>query len=570
MNIKKQIETIRKRHQIQKILNQNGLLAIFNVDADDDEDWVTIRGTHVLIDENGVAQGGGKLKGMTFSNAKSTKKASKPKSKFESAMGNAIKNADNHAVASALKGMKTGDSFSYDSYGINVTVKKTGDDSYDYEYGSFFKYSNKTSFETSYLVQYDDPKNLKSHTTAEQTMEEHQKVEETQTNSESPAKESENTAQKPKNEAFETNLQSAMKLPKNVPSGIAGDAYGKALKEMKVGDSFKYGSDTGHNYSLKKTGDNEYILSHGESEQYHTTLSAGKALYSAKKYGILNGLPEYIHGEPTKAVNPTDTATETTPQKPKKKGLTKKAKEWATRFTQEAKDKAKWFTNKSGGYAAAKDYFSPVSESVYEKATKPQLAAEMEYTGTGSYYMNRVLAGFNGSYDMSNYKGYGGIDIDSSGYGTHIRQLTNLIKKSKYDHDVWLNSCQSYGWLNGLLGYQNEDITKMSDKQLQSYVGSTAKIPGFVSASIDKEKKFKSSPEVVANIYAPKGSEMFYTTRGEYGTAEHEMILQRGGSYKITKLEWGKNQYGKKCLYADLEIHPEDGYDTFQQTKKKS
>lgn len=41
-----------------------------NADAAEDENWVTINGTHVLIDENGVAQGGGKLKGMSFKDAK--------------------------------------------------------------------------------------------------------------------------------------------------------------------------------------------------------------------------------------------------------------------------------------------------------------------------------------------------------------------------------------------------------------------------------------------------------------------------------------------------------------------
>ena len=45
-----------------------------NADAAEDENWVTINGTHVLIDENGVAQGGGKLKGMSFKDAKSQKR----------------------------------------------------------------------------------------------------------------------------------------------------------------------------------------------------------------------------------------------------------------------------------------------------------------------------------------------------------------------------------------------------------------------------------------------------------------------------------------------------------------
>lgn len=44
-----------------------------NADAAEDENWVTINGTHVLIDENGVAQGEGKLKGMSFKDAKSQK-----------------------------------------------------------------------------------------------------------------------------------------------------------------------------------------------------------------------------------------------------------------------------------------------------------------------------------------------------------------------------------------------------------------------------------------------------------------------------------------------------------------
>lgn len=44
-----------------------------NADAAEDENWVTINGTHVLIDENGVAQGRGKLKGMSFKDAKSQK-----------------------------------------------------------------------------------------------------------------------------------------------------------------------------------------------------------------------------------------------------------------------------------------------------------------------------------------------------------------------------------------------------------------------------------------------------------------------------------------------------------------
>lgn len=40
----------------------------------DEEEWITIKGTHVLVDENGEAKSGGKLKGMTFKDAKPQKK----------------------------------------------------------------------------------------------------------------------------------------------------------------------------------------------------------------------------------------------------------------------------------------------------------------------------------------------------------------------------------------------------------------------------------------------------------------------------------------------------------------
>lgn len=52
---------------------EQSVLAESHKDAANAEDWVAINGTHVLIDENDVAQGGGKLKGMSFKDAKSQK-----------------------------------------------------------------------------------------------------------------------------------------------------------------------------------------------------------------------------------------------------------------------------------------------------------------------------------------------------------------------------------------------------------------------------------------------------------------------------------------------------------------
>ena len=57
-----------------RMMLEAGFLPIMfnNKGSRKDDDWVTISGTHVLLNENGKAQGGGKLKGKTFSKAKSS------------------------------------------------------------------------------------------------------------------------------------------------------------------------------------------------------------------------------------------------------------------------------------------------------------------------------------------------------------------------------------------------------------------------------------------------------------------------------------------------------------------
>lgn len=43
----------------------------------DEDEWITVNGTHVLIDDDGTAKSGGTLKGKNFSGAKSQKSTSK-------------------------------------------------------------------------------------------------------------------------------------------------------------------------------------------------------------------------------------------------------------------------------------------------------------------------------------------------------------------------------------------------------------------------------------------------------------------------------------------------------------
>jgi hypothetical protein len=82
---------------------------------------------------------------------------------------------------------------------------------------------------------------------------------------------------------------------------------------------------------------------------------------------------------------------------------------------------------------------------------------------------------------------------------------------------------------------------------------------------------------VIWNIYAPKGTQMMYSEpfshyghgdklkwdgiskQSDFG-GEAEMIIQRGASFEIVKLE-------KKgsTVYMDVEVHPERGYKLIQQ-----
>ena len=39
------------------------------------------------------------------------------------------------------------------------------------------------------------------------------------------------------------------------------------------------------------------------------------------------------------------------------------------------------------------------------------------------------------------------------------------------------------------------------------------------------------------------------------------MIIQRGAYFKITKIE----RSGSGTIFVDMEVHPEQGYDLFQQ-----
>ncbi len=244
-------------------------------------------------------------------------------------------------------------------------------------------------------------------------------------------------------------------------------------------------------------------------------------------------------------------------------------------FSQDRKDAALWFDKDHGGFRAADKYFDPPSKAIHSGASRQEHTGFYTYT-SGSGGHNRPLAGFEKPWSKPGrgweeefYVGPKKVWIDFEGKGDQIRGLTTLIEKSVYDQDVWLQSGQDFATLEGILGIPYGSLSRMSESDLQQFVGTQKRIYQFLSSAVNKGGGgiFNSQP-MKFNIYAPKGSQMLYASDvGAYGKGENEMILQRGGSYEIKRIYWGIDETDgrKRKLFVDIDLHPEDGYDLFQQ-----
>lgn len=250
-------------------------------------------------------------------------------------------------------------------------------------------------------------------------------------------------------------------------------------------------------------------------------------------------------------------------------------------FTQERKDAAYWFTDAKGGTKGADKVLRDKCGEVWRDATKDERKAIYGYTeGSGAW--NRPLSGFQKPYyepgsgwEAKYSKGYGNVWLDYEGKGDEIRRMTDLIEKSQYDFDIWLQRGCGDSAIESFLDIPYGSLGRMTEADLQQFVGRDNRIGSFVSTSVSKGNGFGGS--VIMNIYAPQGTHMMYAepfsrfgaggklqwdgkAGQSYFGSESEMILQRGGSYTITKIE-KKNG----TIYIDMEAHPEDGYDLFQQ-----
>lgn len=235
-------------------------------------------------------------------------------------------------------------------------------------------------------------------------------------------------------------------------------------------------------------------------------------------------------------------------------------------FTQARKDAAMWAKSTQ----EADKQLRKVCGDVWQAASRTERHAIYDYT-SGSGKFNHPLSGFQGGWGNYNNKGVGNVDLNYEGAYKEIKSMTDIISKSTYDFDVWLQRGCGTEAIESFLGLPNGTLGRMTHDQLQQFVDRESRIFSFTSTGVAKGKGF--SGNVIMNIYAPKGTQMMYAEPfSAFGNGggkswngidpqstfgyESEMIIQRGAYYRITKIEKSNG-----TIYIDLEVHPEKGYE---------
>lgn len=133
-----------------------------------------------------------------------------------------------------------------------------------------------------------------------------------------------------------------------------------------------------------------------------------------------------------------------------------------------------------------------------------------------------------------------------------VNNMTSAIDKCVWNEDIWVQRGVSTGmtFKSSVGSKVKKSLTNMTDGELQGLVGTSFKDNGFYSSGAAKGTGFKDQP-IILNTYCPKGTKMAYmNTQGQFAySKENEMILQRGYSYRITKVEKKGYKY-----YIDCEV----------------
>ena len=222
----------------------------------------------------------------------------------------------------------------------------------------------------------------------------------------------------------------------------------------------------------------------------------------------------------------------------------------ADAYSQARKDAAVWAKNTKD----ADDVLRAKCGEVWRNATDEEKNAIFGYTS--SYHnINEPLRGLT----------YYGSAADTQLGLDRIPLMESIINKSYYDKDIWL---QRGGGMVELKKFGLSNYAYATDAEIMALVGKEGTEGAFTSAGVAKGKGFGGN--VITNIYAPRGTKMMYAEpyssfgngsgRSWNGIAkqstfgsESEIILQRGTTFRVTKVEKSGNTW-----YIDVEVINQD------------
>lgn len=248
-------------------------------------------------------------------------------------------------------------------------------------------------------------------------------------------------------------------------------------------------------------------------------------------------------------------------------------------FSQDRKDAAYWFTNKNGSVAGADAVLRTTSGDVWKAATTAEKDAIYEYTR--SYHkFNEPLRGIE--YGTNKFLGIGNVDLEQIGvtYGgfkpgevrRQIDAMTSIIEKSSYSVDFWVQRGCRLSGMDKFLGINASDFQLSASDLAAKLIGTKPTEYAFLSTGVAKGKGLNTSGGIVFNIYAPAGTKMMYVEpfsvfgngsgRSWDGIAgqssfgdEAEMILQRGTTFRITKVDKSNG-----TIYIDMDVIKQEVY----------
>lgn len=238
-------------------------------------------------------------------------------------------------------------------------------------------------------------------------------------------------------------------------------------------------------------------------------------------------------------------------------------------FSQERKDAALWAKDTK----EADKLLRSNCGKIWKAASKAEKDAIYDYTNAFSKF-NEPLRGI--VYGTNEYKGPGKIDLDEIGinYGGFARgevrkeidAMTDLIDKSSYDEDIWLQRGCEYKGMDKFLGVSPRMLMNGTQEELEKELLGKAVTDGaFYSCGVAKGKGFSDKP-IIINTYAPAGTKMMYaepfsfygfgskrswdgeSEQSSFGT-ESEMILQNNTTFRITKVERTPRK-----IFLDVEV----------------